>query len=91
MKLVLAALLCFTACGGAPAATLDIRGGGEVRLQNGAPLLVNGRVGIVTNRPVEIPMSDDSSLRLGNGEYVIAAEMLPSDPFQLLQNEGKSL
>ncbi|HZN40643.1 MAG TPA: hypothetical protein VFD82_17700 [Planctomycetota bacterium] len=61
-----------------PAAKLDVRGGGELRLQSGAPLLVNGKIGIVTTRPVEIPMADGNSLRLGLGEYVIAAEV-PSD------------
>lgn len=80
-----------------PAATLDLRGGGEVRLQNGAPLLVNGKIGVVTNRPVEIPMTDGSSLRLGKGEYVIEAmeaevpkdwlrdpDQKPHSPFELV-------
>ena len=61
-----------------PAATLEMRGSGEVRLQDGAPLLVNGKVGVVTNRAVSIPMADGSSLSLGIGEYVITAEV-PSD------------
>jgi hypothetical protein len=69
-----------------PAATLDVSGGGEVRLENGAPLLVNGKIGVVTSRPVEIPMADGSSLRLGVGEYVIAAEV----PIEWLHGREKS-
>jgi len=78
-----------------PAATLDVSGGGEVRLENGAPLLVNGKIGVVTSRPVEIPMADGSSLRLGVGEYVIEVpvdwlhgrEKSPKSPFAELHVE----
>ncbi|MBX3463104.1 MAG: zf-HC2 domain-containing protein [Planctomycetes bacterium] len=58
-----------------PAATLEVRGAGSVRLQNGVPLLLDGAIGIETNRPVEIPLADGSAIHLGLGDYLIVAEV----------------
>lgn len=66
-----------------PAATLEVEGG-EVRLENGAPMLVNGKLLVETKREVDIPMADGSRLELGVGEYVIAAEI----PADMLDNEA---
>ncbi|MEO6594074.1 MAG: hypothetical protein ABIP94_04910 [Planctomycetota bacterium] len=63
-----------------PAATLQVHGAGQLRLQNGAPMLVNGEIGIQTYRSVSIPMADGSRVDLGIGEYVITAE-LDANPF----------
>lgn len=63
-----------------PAATLQVRGAGELRLQNGAPLLINGEVEVQTRRPVSIPMADGSQINLGIGEYVISAELADDPP-----------
>jgi hypothetical protein len=57
-----------------PAATLEMSGKGQLRLQKGAPLLLNGSVAIDTNRPVDIPVADGSHIQLGIGDYVIVAE-----------------
>lgn len=58
-----------------PAATLQLHGKGEVRLEAGVPLVASGRVEIDTNRPVSIGMADGSRIDLGVGDYVIAAEL----------------
>ena len=55
-----------------PAATLQVHGDSEVRLEDGAPM-VSGQVDVVTNRPVSIPMADGSQLDLGIGDYAITA------------------
>ena len=60
-----------------PAATIEVRGG-ELRLEDGSPMLVDGRVLIETNRAVGIPMADGSRIGLGIGSYVIAAQ-IPAD------------
>ncbi|MCK5945111.1 MAG: zf-HC2 domain-containing protein [Planctomycetes bacterium] len=60
-----------------PAATMEVTGG-ELKLEDGSPLLVDGKILIETNRGVAIPMADGSRIELHVGEYVIAAE-IPSD------------
>ncbi len=57
-----------------PAATLQVRGEGEVRLEHGSPMLVNGTVDIETHRPVSIPLADGSQVDLGEGQYTLAAD-----------------
>lgn len=59
-----------------PAATLQVHANGEVCLERGA-LSVHGRVGFETHRPVSIPMADGTRIDLGEGEYVISAEVGP--------------
>jgi hypothetical protein len=59
-----------------PAATLQVQHG-EVQFRDGAPVLVNGRIEIDTNRPVSIPMGDGSRLDLGLGQYVVTADLPP--------------
>lgn len=71
-----------------PTATLRVHGDGEVRLEEGKPLLVTGAVDIDTHRPVSIPMIDGSTLDLGIGEYTISAAMRPSeDPLAKMPTE----
>jgi hypothetical protein len=57
-----------------PAATLQVRGGGAMRMESGAPVLVDGNVQVETRRPVSIPVADGSHIDLGVGSYVISAE-----------------
>lgn len=61
-----------------PAATIQVREGGEVALRNGAPYLLGGRMVVETHREVQIPM-DDVNLSFGIGKYVVAANI----PFDL--------
>lgn len=58
-----------------PAATLAMDGEGRLRLENGAPLLLDGTVRIETRRPVRIPVADGSEIELGVGDYVISADV----------------
>lgn len=78
------------AAGPQPAATLQVRGEGLVRMQGGAPLLVNGRIDVATHRPVSIPLADGSQIDFGIGDYTVLAEVagesFPDDP--LPQGEG---
>lgn len=62
-----------------PAATIELQGG-ELKMKGGAPLLVDGKVRIETNRGVEVPLNDGTSVMLGVGDYVITAEI----PFDML-------
>lgn len=73
-----------------PAATLQVHGRGQVRLESGAPLLVSGRADVVTHRPVSIPMGDGSRLDLGVGEYSILADGKPTgfDESMVLGTDG---
>lgn len=57
-----------------PAATLQVTNNGQVRVQDGEPLLVQGNLLVETRRPVTIPVADGSRLDLGVGEYLISAE-----------------
>jgi hypothetical protein len=61
-----------------PAATLSVRGG-ELRLENGAPLIVTGSIEISTHRDVTLPMPDGSEIQLGIGDYVITADAFVDD------------
>lgn len=70
-----------------PAATLEVIDG-ELRLNDGSPLLDHGKLLIETNRGVSIPMADGSVVDLGVGEYAIAA--IPSDMLDDLANEPQS-
>jgi hypothetical protein len=54
-----------------PAATLELRGNGELRLENGAPLLLRGTLDVESHRDVSIPLSDGSRIDLGMGSYTI--------------------
>jgi hypothetical protein len=68
--------------GSQPAATLEMTGRGRMRLQRGAPLLMDGSLSIETNRAVTIPVADGSTIELGIGDYVIAADAsLASDDY----------
>lgn len=60
--------------GSQPAATLAMNNAGQMRLQKGAPMLLDGTVAIETNRPVEVPVADGSKVQLGIGDYVIVAD-----------------
>ena len=72
-----------------PAATLKVRGHGLVQLEDGAPVLLRGRIDIETNRPVSIPLGDGTQLDLGIGDYVITADaMLELLPDQILADAG---
>lgn len=62
--------------GSQPAAKIEMNGRGRMRLQRGAPLLMDGTVAIETNRAVEIPVADGSTIQLGIGDYVIAADVV---------------
>ncbi len=68
--------------GSQPAATLEMNGRGRLRMQKGAPLLLDGTVAIETNRSVDIPVADGSTIQLGIGDYVIVADSpLPVDDY----------
>jgi hypothetical protein len=72
-----------------PAATLKVRGLGQLTLEDGAPVLVRGRIDIETNRPVSIPLGDGTQLDLGIGDYVITADaMLELLPDQIRPEAG---
>ncbi|MGB3965951.1 MAG: hypothetical protein WBO45_04415, partial [Planctomycetota bacterium] len=57
-----------------PAATLQVHGRGQVRMADGAPVLVSGRTDVVAHRPVSIPLADGNHVELGVGEYTIVAD-----------------
>lgn len=59
-----------------PAATLRLHGKSQVLLAEGAPV-VGGRVDLVTNRPVTIPLADGSAIEFGVGDYSLSAEPPP--------------
>jgi hypothetical protein len=75
-----------------PVASLRVGQKGEVRMESGEPMLVNGRVRIETHRPVSIPIADGSRIDLGVGEYIVSAEELATlegrRPFELAQELG---
>jgi hypothetical protein len=58
-----------------PAATMWLNGKGELRLEAGQPLLLEGNAEITTHRAVSIPMADGSRLELGVGTYEVTAAM----------------
>ncbi|MBL8754364.1 MAG: zf-HC2 domain-containing protein [Planctomycetes bacterium] len=77
-----------------PAATMWLQGKGEMRLEAGQPLLLEGNVEITTHREVVIPMADGSRLELGVGTYEVAAtaQSEPSwsgleDPFEAMPRD----
>lgn len=73
-----------------PAATLLMQGKGEMRLEAGQPLLVDGVVEITAHRAVSIPMADGSNINLGVGRYEIAVAVsddLSADPGQWSGND----
>lgn len=78
--------------GSQPAATLEMSGRGRLRLQRGAPLLLDGTVAIETNRSVDIPVADGSKVQLGIGDYVIIAEspLLADDYLAQLRDPMRS-
>lgn len=57
-----------------PVARLQVSNRGQVRLQGGEPMLVNGNLEVSSVRPVTIPVADGSRLELGAGDYLIAVE-----------------
>ncbi|MCU0866798.1 MAG: hypothetical protein MUC36_23685 [Planctomycetes bacterium] len=61
-----------------PAAVLEVGGDGLVVLEDGAPLLVKGRLEIEARREVTIPLADGSEINLGVGNFVLVA----SSPFE---------
>ena len=63
-----------------PVAHLQVSNRGQVRLQGGEPLLVNGNLEVNSVRPVTIPVADGSRLELGAGEYLISVEHLDGPP-----------
>jgi hypothetical protein len=52
-----------------PAAQVTLRSGGEVRLQGGSPLLVDGTLELRTERPMLVQLIDGSRVELGSGVY----------------------
>lgn len=58
-----------------PAATLQVRGEGLVRMEHGGPVLWNGRLEVDTHREVSLPLADGSRVEFGVGEYVVVAEL----------------
>lgn len=67
------------ATGAQPAATLQVLGAGRMRMESGAPLLLDGRVDVETHRPVSLSLGDGSRVDFGLGQYVIVAEAV-ADP-----------
>lgn len=57
-----------------PAATLMLGPNGEIRLQDGEPVLRNGTMQIEATRPVNVSVDGGPTFQLGIGEYVIAAD-----------------
>lgn len=68
-----------------PAARLRLSGEGNVQLHNGVPQLVNGRVEVLTKRPVSLAMGDGSEIVLGIGQYVIEADLRVDGDFELVR------
>jgi hypothetical protein len=62
-----------------PAATLELTNRGEVRVQDGATVLVQGSLLVDSRRSISIPVADGSRIDLGVGEYLIAVDDLRSD------------
>jgi len=74
-----------------PAATLQVRGEGLVRMENGAPVLWNGRLEVDTNREVSLPLGDGSRVQFGVGEYVVVAELAGVQDVDPDRTDGSSL
>lgn len=62
-----------------PAATFEITNRGEVRVQDGTTVLVQGNLLVESRRPLSIPVADGSRLDLGIGEYLIGVDDLRPD------------
>ncbi|MCC7397714.1 MAG: zf-HC2 domain-containing protein [Planctomycetes bacterium] len=74
-----------------PAARLRLSGEGNVQLHNGVPQLVNGRVEVLTKRPVSLAMGDGSEIVLGIGQYVIEADLRVDGDFDLVRPPDSGL
>lgn len=61
-----------------PAATLQL-GTGRMRMESGAPRLLDGRVDVESHRPVSLSLGDGSQVDFGVGQYVVVAEAF-ADP-----------
>lgn len=74
-----------------PVARLQVSNRGQVRLQGGEPLLVNGNLEVNSVRPVTIPVADGSRLELGAGEYLISVERMAGPGLDGLAGAPESL
>lgn len=78
-----------------PAATLQL-GAGRMRMESGAPRLLDGRVDVESHRPVSLSLGDGSQVDFGVGQYVVVAEAF-ADPLtgeagaDALPTDGSSL
>lgn len=55
-----------------PAARLQLGSNGQLRLHDGAPMLLRGDLRVQTGRAVTVPIADGSALALGEGDYRIS-------------------
>lgn len=62
-----------------PAATLELTNRGEVRVENGSTVLVQGSMLVESRRPLAIPIADGSRIDIGVGEYLISVDDLRGD------------
>lgn len=74
-----------------PAATLQVRGEGLVRMENGAPVLWNGRLEVDSHREVSLPLGDGSHVEFGVGQYVVIAELAGVQDVDFDRTDGSSL
>lgn len=62
-----------------PAARFQLGGNAVVRLHDGEPVLVNGKLQVEARRPFSFAVADGSRLELGEGEYLLSAESSSGD------------